>query len=79
MTSRPLSCAEAFALLDDYVDRELASAEVAAVRTHLEHCAKCAEEFTVEAELLAAIRQKLAKVRMPDELMARISARLARE
>jgi anti-sigma factor (TIGR02949 family) len=72
----PLNCAETFRRLDDYVDRELSPDELAAVEAHLEQCLICAGEFAVEHELFEQIRSKLQRVRMPPDLMARISARL---
>ena len=73
---RPLNCTEAFRHLDDYVDRELDAAELAAVEEHLQHCRDCHEEFDTEQELLAAIRAKLTRIRLPADLMTKISARL---
>ena len=72
----PLNCAETFRRLDDYVDRELSAEELAAVESHLDQCAICAGEFAVERDLLDAIRAKLARLRMPAGLMAKISTRL---
>jgi anti-sigma factor (TIGR02949 family) len=71
-----LNCAETFRRLDDYLDRELSAPELAAVEAHLEQCLDCAGEFAVERGLLDQIRAKLARVRMPADLMARISSRL---
>lgn len=76
MAKTPLNCAETFRRLDDYVDRELAPEEFAAVAAHLEQCAICADEFAVERDLLDGIRAKLTRVRVPDGLMAKIVARL---
>lgn len=77
--SRPLNCDEALRRLDDYVDRELSSQEIRDVAAHLDICGMCSEEFDTEQELLAAIRAKLAHIKMPPDLMARISSRLQRE
>jgi anti-sigma factor (TIGR02949 family) len=74
--SAPLDCQEAFAHLDDYVDRELSAGELAAVEEHLTRCAMCAEEFDVERALLDTIREKLRRTRVPPDLLGRILARL---
>ena len=74
-----LSCAETFRHLDDYLDRELAAGDTQAVEEHLQACADCSGEFEVERELLERIRAKLARVKVPDSLRARISELLARE
>jgi mycothiol system anti-sigma-R factor len=77
--TRLLTCAETFAHLDDYLDRELSAADLAEVEYHLERCAVCSEEFGVEKELLADLKAKLNRVRMPDGLRERIAARLKAE
>jgi len=79
VTPHAITCREAFARLDDYLDRELAPDEVEVVKGHLEVCAVCAAEFALEQELLEGIRAKLVHLRMPAGLMAKISAKLAQE
>jgi anti-sigma factor (TIGR02949 family) len=74
-----LSCQETFRRLDDYLDRELSAQDMVAVEAHLRACAICAPEFEVERELLDAIRARLTRLRVPEELKARISALLDRE
>lgn len=76
MTLTPLSCAESFKRLDDYLDRELSPEETARVAEHLEVCARCAGEFEIERDVLDEIRKKLGRIKAPGGLMARISAQL---
>ena len=76
MNPSPLACAETFARLDDYLDRELAPGELDEVASHLETCAVCAGEFEIERRLLEDLREKLRRVRAPADLMAKVSARL---
>ena len=76
MTPAMLNCHETFARLDDYLDRELATEELAAVEQHLHNCAICSEEFAVEKDLMDALRAKLRRVRAPASLRGRISALL---
>ncbi len=71
-----LTCAEAFRRLDDYLDRELAPDDVALVESHLATCEACADEFAVEQDLLDQLRAKLAQIKGPPGLLARISDRL---
>ncbi len=71
-----ISCSETFRRLDDYLDRELSAAELKAVEDHLEVCAVCAAEFGIERTVLEEIRAKLRRLRAPEGLLARISARL---
>lgn len=67
-----MSCKEAFARLNDFVDRELTEAEMGLVRQHLGECAGCAREFRLEAGMLTCIRERLSKVAVPPELTERI-------
>jgi anti-sigma factor (TIGR02949 family) len=70
------SCAQVFARLEDYVDRELSRDDLLQVERHLEICANCAEEFRVEGEVLRAIRDRLARIALPPGLEARVWRRL---
>lgn len=78
MSAPRLNCRETFMRLDDYLDRELTAAEMKLVEEHLAQCATCAGEFGVEKELLDGIRARLARLRMPEELKAKIFASLDR-
>ncbi|MGH7516790.1 MAG: anti-sigma factor family protein [Gemmatimonadales bacterium] len=80
MTSRldRYTCDEALRRLDDYVDRELAEAELRRVREHLETCAACSERFKLEAGVLDQLKDKLRRIAMPPDLMARIRHSLGR-
>ncbi len=74
----PFDCAEAFARLDDYLDRELAPDEMERVREHLEVCAICAAEFRFEARVIEVLKSRIASLRPPDELRARVEQAVAR-
>lgn len=76
MTLTPLTCAESFQRLDDYLDRELSPEETARVAEHLEVCARCAGEFEIERDVLDEIRKKLGRIKAPPGLLARISQHL---
>lgn len=71
------TCEEVFARLDDYLDRELTPDEARLVREHLDTCAACASEHRFEATVLDGVREKLRRLAIPSDLMARISARIA--
>jgi len=71
-----VACQQAFARLDDYVDRELSDHEQEEVAQHLAVCAVCAPEFALEREILDDVRAKLRRIRVPVGLRARISAAL---
>lgn len=64
----PITCAEAFRRLDDYLDRELSPIESAEVEAHLLTCAACAREYAFEASVLSDVRGKVRRVQAPDSL-----------
>ena len=72
------TCEEAFRRLDDYLDRELSTEEMALVHEHLDICAGCAREFNFEASVLRGVREKLRQIDLPDSLQARILAALGK-
>ena len=71
------TCEEVFARLDDYLDRELTPDEMRLVKEHLATCAACASEHRFESGVLQSVREKLSRLSVPADLMARISARIA--
>jgi RNA polymerase sigma-70 factor, ECF subfamily len=70
-------CEVAFRRLDDYVDRELAEAEMKLVRDHLEVCALCSAEFAFEASVIRDVRVKLQRIDLPQDVRARVARRLS--
>jgi anti-sigma factor (TIGR02949 family) len=64
----PITCAEAFRRLDDYLDRELNPVEAAEVETHLRTCETCAREYAFEAGVLNDVRAKVRRVQAPESL-----------
>ena len=67
-------CAEAFRRLDDYMDRELNAGETELVREHLETCQMCAAEFKFEGAVLVCLREKLAHIEVPADLLEKLRA-----
>ena len=67
-----MDCQETFRRLDDYLDRELATGEMAAVEEHLKDCERCSGEFEVERAVLEGIKQKLARLKLSDSVKNRI-------
>ena len=62
------TCEEVFRRLDDYLDRELAPAEMQRVSEHLQTCAACAQEYAFEAGVLTDVRAKLHRIQAPSDL-----------
>lgn len=74
--SNPRSCHETFKQLDDFLDRELSDAEMEIVRKHLEECAHCACRFEFEGTVVMSVREKLARIDVPDDFKERVFQRL---
>jgi anti-sigma factor (TIGR02949 family) len=75
----PLTCQDAVARLEDYLDRELNEEEMSQVRHHLEICAACAGHFRTEGTVLQQLRDKLRRIAVPGDLMARVQRKLGGE
>ena len=74
-----LTCREAVARLDLYIDRELSPREQKTVARHMKLCAHCARQFRFEAEVVAGLRAKLERIEAPPEMMERIRRALENE
>ena len=66
------TCLETVRRLDDYLDRELSSAEMHEVERHLEVCDRCLTRFQFEGAVLEDLRLKLRRVAVPETLEARL-------
>jgi anti-sigma factor RsiW len=72
-----MTCTDVVRLLDPYVDRELDAAEDAAVRAHLETCARCPPRVA-ERERLGRLVRAAPYAVAPDRLRAAVAARTGR-
>ena len=72
-----MSCSEMVRRLDDYVDRTLSPSELEQVEEHLRECVTCAAQFRFEVSLIEALRERLQRITLPDDLFSRIRDRLA--
>lgn len=80
MTDQPgLTCMEVFERLDDYLDRNLSSDEVALVVRHLDECVVCAGEYRFEATVLEGLKARLRRIDVPAHLLSSIMMRLQAE
>ncbi len=70
------TCQEAFARLEDFVDRELDPAELERLESHLQACARCAPHFAFERDVLAGVRRQVSRIRAPAGLVDSILSRL---
>ena len=69
-------CAQVFARLSDWADRELAPDDLAAIEAHLEVCDRCGGEFVFEQRTLDAIKRVLRRAPVADGLRERVLERL---
>jgi mycothiol system anti-sigma-R factor len=71
-------CQDALHELYGYLDGELTEAKRVAIHRHLDQCQPCAEPYDFEAELREVVRRKCQE-QVPDSLMAKVRAALAKE
>jgi anti-sigma factor (TIGR02949 family) len=74
--SERMTCADAFARLDAYLDRTLTPEEAQEVEGHLQACSECACEYRYEERFLREVRAKLKRLQAPPELMRKIRSKL---
>jgi mycothiol system anti-sigma-R factor len=74
-----MQCEEVRPRFDPYLDGELAGAEQAQLREHVENCPDCGPEMASLEQLRAAIRQSAPDYRAPAALRSRIRFALRRE
>ena len=74
-----MTCEEAFRRLDDFIDRQLNPEEMRLVQGHLAVCAKCSREFTFETSVIKGVRDRLSRIDVPPNLLARIASSLTGE
>ena len=72
------TCEQVFQRLDDFLDRELSAEEMRLVREHLDLCEACAMEHRFERRVLDDVKEKLRRISMPQGLVARVHAAIAR-
>ncbi len=78
-TNRHLDCQGTLKRLYPYLDRELDTAELTAVRAHLDRCGPCAGLFHFEANVLRLVGERLSHTQAPAELRSRISQMCMRQ
>lgn len=71
-----MTCEQAFARIDDFLDRELSPDEMRQVQEHLDICTVCSTEFKFEATVIEGVRDKLRRIDVPADLLARIARKL---
>jgi anti-sigma factor (TIGR02949 family) len=79
MSDSRLDCAEALALLQDYLKEELTADNQRRVASHLEACGHCLGHAHFERNFLAALERAAKGVRCPDDVVARIRQALQSE
>ena len=67
-----LNCQQIFEKLQDYLDRELSTEEIAQVKMHLDVCGVCAEEYRFEESVLRHVRNCVCAAEVPKDLAERL-------
>ena len=67
-------CAEAVALLQDYLRRELTPEHATRVRQHLADCRHCFEHHEFEQRFTALLQNRLGRECCPETLRARLTS-----
>ena len=78
MSDSTSQCQDALHELYGYLDGELTTEKRAAIHRHLDEGQPCAEPCDFEAELREVVRRKCQE-QVPDRLMAKVRAALAKE
>lgn len=72
------TCKEVLRRLNDYLDRELTSAEMRMVEVHLATCTACASEHRFEAAVIDEVRRKLRRIDVPASVIDKVTGALDR-
>jgi predicted anti-sigma-YlaC factor YlaD len=73
----PSACDDVREQLDAYLDQEATPRATRRVREHLDSCICCATLCHCAYRELAAMRARIQRVAVPDDLMSKITQRLA--
>lgn len=71
-----MDCDDCLERLYTYLDKELSTEDLAAVRGHLDDCVGCEERFVIEKTFLDEVRDHACKDVAPPQLRERIVMRL---
>lgn len=75
-SSEMLSCREALALVQEFVDGELPGLSRAEVEAHFEVCTRCYPHLALESNFRDRVRGALEAESMPEDCRERVLARL---
>jgi mycothiol system anti-sigma-R factor len=70
-------CSEVLARVYEFIDNELADADCAKIRQHLEECRPCLEEYGLDEAVKALVRRACGLDTPPRDLRAKVMMRLA--
>jgi mycothiol system anti-sigma-R factor len=74
-----MNCRDCAKALNPYLDRELSDAEVLEVRSHLEACSPCLDQYQFEESLRRLVRVRCQEQGAPESLRTRITMTFAVE
>ncbi|MGH7703839.1 MAG: zf-HC2 domain-containing protein [Gemmatimonadales bacterium] len=79
MTPPAMDCAQALALLQDYLKQEITPEVALRIREHLADCHVCFEHSRFEENFLRMLHLRLGRQECPDALRQRVQSALRRE
>jgi mycothiol system anti-sigma-R factor len=69
-------CSEVLARMYEFIDNELAEADCAKIRQHLDECWVCLEEYGLEEAVKAVVRRACGWDTPPKDLRAKVMLRI---
>jgi mycothiol system anti-sigma-R factor len=70
------SCADVLARVYEFIDHELAEADCAHIRQHLDECGPCLREFGLEQMVKDVVKRGCGSETVPQDLRSRVMYRL---
>ena len=70
------SCADVLARVYEFIDNELAQADCAHIRQHLEECGPCLREFGLEQAVKDVVSRACGRETPPEDLRSKVMFRI---
>jgi len=71
-------CSEVLARVYEFIDNELAEADCAKIRQHLDECRRCLQEYGLDEVVKALVRRACGWDTPPHDLRAKVMLRIQR-
>jgi anti-sigma factor (TIGR02949 family) len=71
-----VDCSEILGHLYEYIDNELADADCASIRTHLDECSPCLDKYGLEQQVKELVHRCCGRDEVPTELRSKVLERI---